>query len=61
MEALYRELGDELLPGTRTRWPDGGKRTRRNAGRERPEPGDYGLDPATLRREFAFYDERFAR
>ena len=38
----------------------GGKLEERRQGK-RPDPADYGLDPATLRREFAFYDDRFAR
>ncbi len=62
MEALYRELGDELLPGTRdqmARWWEESSTERRQG--KRPDPADYGLDPAILRREFAFYDERFAR
>ncbi len=62
MEGLYRELGDELAPDARiqmARWWEESSKERRQG--KRPDPADYGLDPATLRREFAFYDDRFAR
>jgi hypothetical protein len=61
VDALYRQLGDELLPATRdrmARWWEESSRQRQQGGR--PDPAAYGLDPATLRRDFSFYDGRFA-
>jgi hypothetical protein len=61
IEDLYRQLGDELLPEARDRmlqwWEENSKN--RQPGKQR-DPSAYGLDPETLRRDFFFYDSRFA-
>lgn len=60
VDALYAELDDDLSTEARSRmeawWTESSK--------ERSGPGTYdaatfGLDPATIRKEFAFYNERF--
>jgi Sulfotransferase family len=60
MERLYAEMGDELTDDTRVRmgewWAANGTERRRGA---RPDPAAYGLDIDALRRDFAFYHERF--
>src|SRR5579871_3980594 len=61
MEALYRELGDELTYETRARmaqwWQESESDRRRGP---RPDPGAFGLDLAGMNDEFAFYHDRFA-
>jgi hypothetical protein len=59
---LYGQLGDHLSVEARdrmARWWDESSGERRQG--PRPDPAAYGLDEATLRREFSFYDARFAR
>jgi Sulfotransferase family len=60
METLYRQLGDDLPADTRGQmagwWQENS--ADRPQGR-RPDPADFGLDSATLRQEFSFYDSRF--
>ena len=58
VERLYRDLGDDLTPGTRQRmqaWWDGA-RSDRQATPQLPER--FGLDPVGLRTQFAFYHDR---
>jgi hypothetical protein len=60
MQRLYADMGDDLTDDTRTRmaeWWTAEAATRRRG--PRPDAGAYGLDPATLREQFAFYHERF--
>ncbi len=57
---LYAELGDDLTATARGRMQDWWT----ESSRDRSGPGSYsleefGLDPATMGREFAFYTERF--
>ncbi len=57
---LYAELGDELTGDARRRmadWWDESSKQRPPPHRCRAE--DYGLDPAVLDEQFAFYSERF--
>ena len=59
MQQLYDEMGDELTPETRQRmvsWWEGSAAERRSA---RVDPSVFGLDPAAVRDEFAFYHDRF--
>ncbi len=61
MARLYHQMGDQLAPDTRARmaeWWEESSKDRRQG--QRPDPAAYGLDLSTLRREFAFYDSRFA-
>jgi hypothetical protein len=57
---LYERLGDELSADARRRmegwWEES---TRERTGPGRYDPADYGLDPASIAVEFAFYSERF--
>jgi len=60
MERLYAAMGDDLDDDTRRRmaeWWAAEAADRRQG--PRPDPAAYGLDPATLREQFAFYHERF--
>ena len=61
VETLYRQLGDDLPADARDQmaawWQENSADRQQGA---RPDPADFGLDPATLRREFSFYDSRFA-
>ncbi len=59
VERLYRAMGDDLSPDTRRRmqaWWEG-SRADRHAAPQVPER--YGLDPVVVRRQFAFYHDRF--
>jgi hypothetical protein len=60
MEELYGEMGDPLDEETRGRmmawWDESAKDRRRGA---KPNLAAYGIDQDSLRREFAFYHERF--
>jgi hypothetical protein len=59
VEELYREMGDDLTPETRQRmveWWESSAAERRSA---RVDPATFGLDPAVVRKEFAFYHDRF--
>jgi len=59
VEELYREMGDELIPETRHRmreWWEASAADRRSA---RVDPSAFGLDPAAVREQFAFYHDRF--
>lgn len=62
MQTLYRQLGDELSTDTSDRmaawWRENSVDRQQGS---RPDPADFGLDSATLLREFSFYDNRFAR
>ncbi len=60
MENLYAQLGDELTPDTRSRmaqWWEESAKERRQGGR--PDPAAYGLDMDGIRKDFAFYHDRF--
>ncbi len=60
VEELYRAMGDELTSETRQRmvdWWQSSASERRSAG---VDPSVFGLDPAAVRDEFAFYHDRFA-
>jgi hypothetical protein len=53
-------MGDDLTDDTRTRmaeWWAAEAATRKRG--PRPDATVYGLDPATLREQFAFYHDRF--
>jgi hypothetical protein len=59
VERLYREMGDDLSAGARHRmraWWDESA-SGRQATPQQPEK--FGLDPGALRRQFAFYHDRF--
>lgn len=60
VEALYRELGDELTEDTRQRmeqwWADSADERRRGP---RPDPTTFGLDAEQIDRHFDRYHERF--
>ena len=61
MEVLYRAMGDDLTEETRqamAEWWEESAKERRTGGR--PDPQTFGLDAEGLRRQFAFYHERFA-
>jgi hypothetical protein len=60
MERLYAEMGDEFTDDTRTRMAEwwAAESADRKQG-PRPDAAAFGLDPATLREQFAFYHERF--
>jgi len=59
MERLYLDIGDSLTPDTRSRmqsWWDASREERHSA----PQlPQKFGLDPAAVRTQFAFYHDRF--
>jgi hypothetical protein len=59
VERLYRDMGDDLSPGTRQQMHSWWESTRsdRHAAPRRPER--YGLDPVELRQQFAFYHDRY--
>jgi hypothetical protein len=60
MERLYAEMGDEFTDDTRTRmaeWWAAESADRRQGAR--PDAAAFGLDPTTLREQFAFYHDRF--
>ena len=57
---LYQELGDELSGEASQRMRDWwGKSARDRSAPARHPPGSFGLDPALVARQFAFYNERF--
>jgi hypothetical protein len=60
LERLYRFIGEELTAETRARMEAWRRETPRDKhGEHRCDPAEFGLDPAQLRRRFAFYNERF--
>lgn len=59
VERLYRDMGDDLSPGTRHRmqaWWDESSAVRQATPQQ---PEKFGLDPGALRGQFAFYHGRF--
>jgi hypothetical protein len=60
MERLYAEIRDELTDDTRERMAEwwAAEAASRRPG-PRPDPAVYGLDVVTLRKQFAFYHDRF--
>lgn len=60
LEKLYAFLGEELTAETRQRmqqWRENSPRDKH--GEHVYDPADFGLDPATLRDRFSFYNQRF--
>jgi hypothetical protein len=57
---LYQDMGDELTGDARQRmaewWRESESDRRRGP---RPDPASFGLDVASLRKEFGFYHDRF--
>lgn len=60
IEDLYRFLGEEFTPEARARMEHWRRTTPRDTGYQRTDMTLFGLDPDALRRQFAFYSERFA-
>jgi hypothetical protein len=60
LEALYAFLGEELTPEARRRMQHWRENTPRDEGYARTDPAAFGLDAADLRRQFAFYLDRFS-
>jgi hypothetical protein len=60
MEMLYDQLGDDLTADTRIHmlewWEESAKDRRQG---KRPDPASYGLDMDGIRKDFAFYHDRF--
>jgi sulfotransferase family protein len=60
VESLYRAMGDQLTTETRDRmarwWEESAQERRRGP---RPDPAGFGLDVDGLRKDFAFYHDRF--
>jgi hypothetical protein len=57
---LYQFLGEEFTPQTRERIQNWRRDTPRDKhGEHRYDSAEFGIDPAQLRKRFAFYSERF--
>jgi hypothetical protein len=59
LEALYAWQGVALTPEVRQRMEGWWAENQRRRGQHRYEAQDYGIDVERLRRQFAFYDDRF--
>lgn len=59
LEALYAFLGEKLTPEARDRMEAWRRDTPRTAGYQRTDMLAFGLDPAGLHEQFAFYSHRF--
>jgi hypothetical protein len=59
LEALYAFLGEELTPAARRRMEAWRQSTPRDTGYARTDMTVFGLDPASLHRQFDFYSSRF--
>jgi hypothetical protein len=59
LEALYAFLGEKLTSEARQRMEAWRRGTPRDAGYQRTDMAAFGLDPAGLHEEFAFYSHRF--
>jgi hypothetical protein len=59
LEALYAFAGEELTPQARDRMETWRQSTPRDTGYERTDMTAFGLDPASLHRQFAAYSHRF--
>lgn len=59
LEALYAFLGEELTPAARGRMEAWRRSTPRDAGYARTAMAAFGLDAASLHRQFDFYSRRF--
>ena len=57
---LYADLGDELTPDARTRMQDWWVESSKDrSGPHSYRAESFGLDPARIRQQFAFYYDRF--
>jgi hypothetical protein len=59
VERLYEQLGDDLSPDARDRMAEWWSTSSTDRRAPSYHAEDFGLDPAELRRRFAFYHERF--
>lgn len=59
LEALYAFAGEELTPLARDRMEAWRQSTPRDTGYQRTDMTAFGLDPASLHRQFAAYSHRF--
>ena len=59
LEALYAFAGEELTPQARDRMEAWRQSTPRDTGYQRTDMAAFGLDPASLHRQFAAYSHRF--
>jgi hypothetical protein len=60
MAQLFREMGDDLTDDTRVRMAEWWEQSRAQRRQGAPaDPAHFGLDPDALRRDFAFYHDRF--
>ena len=57
---LYAELGDDLTADARRRMQDWwAESSKQRSGPHSYEPETFGLEPADIREQFAFYYDRF--
>ncbi|HTV96376.1 MAG TPA: sulfotransferase [Steroidobacteraceae bacterium] len=59
LDALYAFLGEQLTPEARERMQAWRRGTPREPGYQRTDMAAFGLDPTSLREQFAFYCGRF--
>jgi hypothetical protein len=59
LEALYAFLGEQLTPEARDRMQAWRRSAPHDAGYQRTDMAAFGLDPASLHEQFAFYSHRF--